>query len=95
MTLPKSFEPVRQPCGLKAALERDRLRGKAAPFRGVFVMAAVAALTREPNEAEAVIAAATAEQPPTQCPACGFPCSFPARAVSGEWTWNCQGGCNP
>jgi hypothetical protein len=47
------------------------------------------------NEAEALSAAMSAPKPPTQCPACGCPCSFPVRDPAGDWTWNCRGGCNP
>lgn len=39
--------------------------------------------------------AVTAPAPPLVCPVCCRPCMFAKRDDNNDWTWNCEGGCNP
>lgn len=66
-------------------------------FGSLFCFALTRALAEPPplNQAELLLPTLRASTPPAYCPCCTLPASSAERDASGDWTWNCAGGCNP
>lgn len=88
-----SNRSIRNPAAIVRKAERDR--PVFAGFAFAFCEGVAKALQRPAEEAEAMLLAVKAAQPPAHCPACGQPASFAVRDPNGDWTWCCPGGCNP